>query len=275
MPSENPKNAGPPVVEFALGVQFSNLVGLTGAHVGLFWDELGRMQWNTVAEDEPIPNQFEQFDSPNWKKEDGRVRLQLVGSILSPRIKLNHVSKTKSIQVQTTRLHLNWQKANGIKPDYHELSLEFMQTYSLFSDFVERVGIGPIAPNQWELSYINEFQYGSDWSMLQDWSGIAPGLFGKLFESSRLGLTLDYRRANWSFAIDGNKGRLHIHASPGKWSTKVGDNSLILTTTARGPVDASTPEAVRRGLDLGHEKSLFAFESYIDTSLLNKWKNVQ
>jgi len=266
-----PKLKNPPVVEFSLGVQFAPLPGLRAGHLGRFWNTLDLQDWPEATDEPPLEDQFEQFDKPRWAV-GAAPRLRLVAMPPVNRMRLVHASRAKMIQLQSTRLHFNWLKTTDFKPSYGSLISEFLDLVERFRGFVQEAGLGQLAPNQWELTYVDAFFQGDDWDTPSDWKNVLPGLFGELFsDSADEGLILDYRNAEWSFEIPQKRGRLHISASPGKWSRDE-RSALVVTTTARGPVTDSGVEHIRNGLDLGHEKAVGAFLRIVDQRLLNKWR---
>lgn len=245
-----PSFSTPPIVELVLGAQFSPLSKLTSGHFGRFWNELGS-DWTEPSDGPVLDDQFELFDRPRWSAPDAiRVRLEPVR--LPGRFLVEHRSKDRLIQVQTSRLHLNWRKRDESYPSYDILISEFESALSRFTTFSKENGLGSLALNQWELTYVNSFTQEEYWTTPADWSAILPGLFGDLFPTTDLGIVLEHRAAEWSYEIKPKQGRLHISARPGRWGDDKRD-SLIMQMTARGPIGKGGAKTLRAGLDLGHE----------------------
>src|SRR5205823_2667971 len=114
------------------------------------------------------------------------------------------------------RFHLNWRKRDGFYPSYRRLITEFEGMLNRFSDFTERTGLGMLAVNQWELTYIDAFLKHEYWGTPADWASFLPGLFGRLFPTDGLSIVLEHRAAEWSYEIHPKRGRLHIAAGPGR-----------------------------------------------------------
>jgi uncharacterized protein (TIGR04255 family) len=267
----HPKITNPPVVEFSLGVQFSRLADLKAAHLGRFWERLGPVEWPETTDEPPIPDQFESFEKPRWAATP-TPKLRLATAPLVGRAQFRNASGERLVQLQPTRLHLNWLKTEKFKPSYGDLIQEFLNVLDSLVEFVRVSNLGALKINHWELTYVDAFFEGQDWASPSDWRNVLPGLFGPIFtDRHSIGLALDYRNAEWSFEIEPKRGRLHLAATTGKWA---GDNrdALILTTTARGPLGESTTSAVREGLDVGHRSAVDAFFSIVSPTMLEKWR---
>jgi uncharacterized protein (TIGR04255 family) len=258
----------PPIIELVMGVQFSPLPKLTAGHFGLFWKELGD-DWTEPQDAPPIEDQFELFDSPRWRMAaDVRVR---IGPLPLPgRFLLRHRNEDRLLQIQASRFHLNWRKRKGFYPSYKQLISEFEDIFARFATFTEKTGLGTLAPNQWELTYIDAFAAGEYWNTPADWATILPGLFGPLFPTDGLGIVLEHRSAEWSYEIQPKRGRLHIAAGPGRVEDAQQD-ALLLQMTARGPIGKDGVETLRAGLDLGHEVAVGAFLRVVSDDAKKRW----
>jgi uncharacterized protein (TIGR04255 family) len=261
------KFTNPPVVEFILGVQFAPLTKLASGHFGLLWQKLGS-EWMFPGDGPLIQEQFELFDRPRLSI-PASLGWRLEAAPAIGRFTLSNQNRDKLLQFQNSRLHLNWRKSDRQKPGYDELVKHFEGTYHLVDAFTKEYGIGPLVPNQWELTYVDAFPRPDDWETAADWSNLLPGLFGQLFSAKEFGLKLEHRAAEWSFEIEPKRARLHISAQAGRWGDDPRD-SLLVTWTARGA--ASTFEEVQSGLELGHEKIVDAFYSATNPQIYSKWK---
>ena len=264
---DTPDFANPPIVELVFGAQFAPLTKLTTGHYGLFWDSLGREEWPRLSDAPPLEDQFELFDRPQW----GQVRgLELRLQPMRPpgRFMLGHRNDDRLIQLQASRFHLNWRKRDDCYPSYRRLIADFEAMFARFVFFAESNGLGKIQVNQWELTYVDAFPKGEYWQTPADWSSFLPGLFGNL--SAADGLILESRAAEWSYVIPPKRGRLHIVAKPGP----VGDSeqtSLLLETTARGPVGEGGVGTLRAGLDLGHDAAVGTFLQATSPEAKSRW----
>lgn len=261
-----PDSANPPIVELVLGAQFSHLTKLTSGHFGLFWQQLGD-EWADPADGAPLDDQFELFDRPPWSRPVG-LELRFEPVRWPARFMVGHRAKDRLLQLQATRFHLNWRKQEGFYPSYTQLISEFEATFGRFTSFAEATGLGPVALNQWELTYIDAFPHGEYWQTPTDWPTILPGLFGTLQAAD--GLVLEHRAAEWSCEIAPKQGRLHIAARPGRPAGS-DQAALLLQMTARGPVGKGGAETLRAGLDIGHDAALRSFLRVTSAEVQKRW----
>jgi uncharacterized protein (TIGR04255 family) len=253
--------ANPPIVELVLGAQFFPLSKLTAGHYGLFWKEL-QDDWTEPGEGPGIEDRFELFDRPITPT---NVQMRMEPFRLPGRFTLGHRNKDRLLQIQPTRFHLNWQKREGFYPSYRRLIAEFEDMFARFRSFTQRMGLGELAVNQWELTYVDAFPKKEYWTAPADWTTFLPGLFGQLFPTDGLDLALEHRAAEWSYEIQPKRGRLHIAAGP----SRVG--ALILQMTARGPVGESGAETLRAGLDVGHAAASGTFLRVASEEAKKRW----
>lgn len=264
--ADDVKFTNPPVAELVLGAQFSPLTKLTTGHFGLFWKSLGE-DWSEPSDAPPLDDQFETFDQPRWGQLP-RLQLQLEPVRMPGRFLVRHKDKQRMMQVQASRFHLNWRRAGGFYPSYRQLISEFEVGLAGFEVFAGAAGLGGVAINQWELTYVDAFPQGEYWETPSDWSSFLPGLFGTLRAAD--GLILESRVAEWSYEISPKKGRLYIAAQLGR--TPDGSNpALLLQTTARGPVGKSGTPSLRAGLNLGHQAALDTFLRVTSDEIKTRW----
>ena len=266
---ETPTFQKPPIVEFVLGVQFSPLTRLSAGHFGLFWQELGE-EWNSPEDGPPIQDQFELFDRPKWSHRFGAA-LRIEPGMPVGRFIVNHKDGDRLVQFQATRFHFNWRNKGDLKPSYKELISKFEAMFDLFQKFTAKVGLGDLVLNQWEVTYVDSFPQQDYWQTPADWSKFVPGLFGDLFSSP--GMVLEHRAAEWSFEIVPKRGRVHIAAQPGRRDGE--SDSLLITTTARGPIGKGGVVTLREGLDLGHEMAVQSFLKMTSPDVQQQWGDVK
>jgi uncharacterized protein (TIGR04255 family) len=256
----------PPVVELVLGAQFSPLTKMTAAHYGLFWRELGA-DWVDPSDAPPIDDQFELFDRPRLDPPGG-VEVRLTPARFPARLLIGHRDQDRLIQVQPTRFHFNWRRRAGFYPSYRRLISEFTAMFDKFARFVEDRRLGSVLVNQWELTYIDEFQQGEYWETPADWGSFLPGFFGTIPAAD--GLVLEGRAAEWVFEIAPKRGRLHVAANAGR-SRDGATAAVLLQMTARGPVGKSGAGSLREGLDWGHEAAVGTFLRVASADAQAKW----
>jgi hypothetical protein len=272
--AKTPDFVSPPIIEFVLGAQFAPLENFTSGHFGLFWNRLGKEEWPVAGEEPPLDPQFEMFDTPRWRMVRN-LQFKLQPRFQPGRFTLQNSSRDRMIQLQDTRLLLNWRKANDgdcmSYPSYKVLIDEFESKLSILQEFVMQHKLGSLQLNQWEITYVDSFPQGDLWNSPADWQFILPGLFGRLSTTSQDELSLEHRAAEWSYEIKPKRGRLHVNAQVG-FLTDSSKPSLLLNLTARGPVSENEVRSLRDGLDLGHSVSVREFLAMVDPKVKATWK---
>lgn len=270
---QTPDFAKPPIIEFVLGAQFAPLENFATGHFGLFWERLGREEWPIAGEEPPLDPQFELFDSPRWRMARN-LQFKLQPSFQPGRFTLQNADRDRMVQLQDTRLLLNWRKRTSggeVKyPSYKVLIGEFEQRFAFLENFVAEHNLGELQLNQWEITYVDSFPQDELWQSPADWQRILPGLFGTLSTTTQPELSLEHRAAEWSYEIKPKMGRLHVNAQDG-FLTEPQKPSLLLNITARGPVDGNGIAALREGLDLGHVVSVREFLAMVDPEIKAMW----
>jgi uncharacterized protein (TIGR04255 family) len=266
-----PDYANPPVVETVLGVQFDRLPRLKNGHLGAFWLALDQAEWPRTGDAPPLPSQFEQFGSSRWER---AVQLQITQDI-SYRIQVKNADANRMIQLQNSRLHYNWIKGeDGTYPRYDAVRGEFLTILAKLRDFIATNELGEFRPNQWEVTYVNQIPAGTVWQTPADW-----GFFRPLAGLPTINGLIDGESfvGEWHFVIPGQRGRLHINwqhgkAVRGKEGEDMGQDSVRLNLTARGPIPPSDKDGVVTGLDIGHETIVCAFASLMSDDANRYWE---
>jgi uncharacterized protein (TIGR04255 family) len=259
-----PEFSYPPVIETVLGVQFAPLVGLSSAHIGWFWKTYLDTRWEKVTEVVPLPDEFERFD----QTAPGAVRFQF-GPIKFPgRLQISWVNDGRMIQIQPTRFHYNWNRIGGEYPRYRTVREEFDRYFDTFCRFIEEAKFGEVVPNQWELTYIDSIPQGQLWTSPADWHTLLPGLFSS--QGSPGTVQLESFGGEWHYEIPPRLGRLHLSVQ----LVRVGADptpTLLLQTTARGPIGEGRAASLGEGLELGHRAAVDTFVEITSDKLHKSW----
>ncbi len=264
MDNETPTFETPPIVELVLGVQFNQLRRMQSAHYGRFWDAIGT-DWLNPRDNPPIQEQFEFFG-----RERGVTRLQIEPGPPLNRLTLINQSKDRLVQLQPTRMHLNWRNQESSYPSYKTLIVEFEEILNSFTVYCQSEGLGKAEFNQWEITYVDRFVRGKYWDTPADWSTFLPGLFqpGEIPMNSKL--IMENRSVDWSFEIQPKLGRLHVQASLVRGNSD-SEDALMLNITARGPLGSEQIQTYRQGLDLGHDVAVDQFLQLVSTETRKSW----
>lgn len=259
----------PPVVETVVGIQFEKSPAIGNGFLGAYWASLDRAIWPTVSDAPPIVPQFEVFtDEARW-----RTGMELhIGKDVSSRIQIRNHTKSRMIQAQNDRFHLNWIGNKGDSyPRYSAVRSEFMNLLSGFSEFCKSSEVGELMANQWEVTYVNVIPKDTVWASPSDWSffkllGPMPSVDGRLKAETFGG--------EWHFEIPDSRGRLHIQWSHGKSRSKGVEKAaefIRLTLTARGKTESGNPLDVGSGLDIGHDVIVRSFRDLMTETANNWW----
>lgn len=265
MPDSLPKYDSPPVVETVLGVQHKPLEGFTTAHVGLFWSSLDNQRWRSAVE---VPRLEDQYESPGPKFRPQVPELKLRQTVEPNRIQLVRDDDERVIQIQDTRFIYNWRRRSGSYPSYGVLLPDFQESLRAYQDFLSGAGLGRLHPNQWEVTYVNHIPTGELWTTPHEWP-----LALLVDAAARVdSVQLESFGGQWQFAIDRDRGRLHVRVKHGK--TKDPEQEiLIIEMTARGAADSLN--SLYEGLDLGHEVIVRTFTEITSEAAHRHWERRQ
>jgi uncharacterized protein (TIGR04255 family) len=257
----------PPVAETVLGVQFAKLHGFSNAHLGAFWASLSA-DWTNVKDVPALEEQFELFgESAVWANQ---MRLKFTQSSAS-RLQISKNTGDRMIQIQNGRLDYNWlAKDGGDYPRYNSVRPDFDETLQGFHEFLAERGLGPIQPNQWEITYVNHILKGTVWNEPGDWKDVMVGLPGPSLESEDL--KMGGLGGQWHFEIIPRRGRLHVQLQHGRIGSENGDEAMVLKLTARGPVGDGDVANLDQGLNLGHDIIVTSFRDMTSSYAHEYWE---
>lgn len=258
----------PPIIELALGVQFADLKGFHTGHFGA-WRERVRTRFPQFEQHPPLPTIEEKFDLKPQK-----VTIQLVPGAPAPRCWFLNNAGTELIQLQQNRFVYNWRKQKDAAeyPRYTNLRRKFARELDAFSRFLRAEKLGPFAPNQCELTYIDHIVAGEGWQrhgQISEAISVLHTEHGEEFlpEPENANLLLRYiMRDHGKTPI----GRLHASASS---EYRIADFKplFVLRLTARGRPLGNDIAGVVKFLDIAHEWSVRAFLSLTTERMHKIW----
>lgn len=259
----------PPVIETVLGVQFEPLRKMTNAHLGAFWKTLGP-EWMKVRDVPSLEPELEFFgDEQTWGQFGGRLKLT---SDPASRIQVRNDTEDRMIQVQNGRLHYNWLGTAGREyPRYTHVRPEFDKIVKSFRDFLSQEDLGQMRPNQWEVTYVNHLPKGSVWETPGDWASLFSSLPAP--QASVGAAALESFGGQWHYRIGAKSGRLHVAIKHGRRTVPDEREILILTLTARGPIDPDLGEGetLESGIELGRETIVRMFAELTSDAAHKYW----
>ncbi|MBI3273185.1 MAG: TIGR04255 family protein [Planctomycetes bacterium] len=252
-----------PVVETALGVQFAALSGMTSGHMGWFWKRYLDDSWTGARDAPELLDQFERFGDPRLA---AGPLLQLIVSDQPRRLQISSAADDRVIQVQRSRFLYNWRRREQAYPRHEIARAEFIQHWAAFTRFVKEAKLGELAPNQWEVTYVNHLPQGGLWQSPGDWPRILPGLIGRTPGES--GLRLESLASDWHMELEPRRGRLHASVKHGR--TSAGE-VLVFQLTARGPVGGESSADLFEGIALGHRAIVRCFVNWTSAEAHQAW----
>jgi uncharacterized protein (TIGR04255 family) len=261
-----PDYDNPPVIETALGVQFSITKPFPSRLFGAYWQRI-KNRFPHMEIQAPIAPAFEEFEHHPLSPAFG------VQFFTEPDFRYWFIdsSDTRLIQVQRDRFLHNWRrvKEQDVYLHYDQIKPKFEQEWVEFCSFLSEAGFEKPEVNQCEVTYVNHIEIGGDWKDFGElnkvsacWSGTYSGDFLKRPESVSL---------NVRYVIPDKKGRLHIVMQPAirKQDAK---EILQLNLTARGRPRSSDFRDISEWLDLGHEWIVRGFTDFTAPEMHRVWR---
>lgn len=281
--SKNIDYERPPLVEVVGGIHFRPLRPFRNAHLGLFWDYLGREAWPLVNDAPFLPPIWEALDEST--KSWGRVNLRISQEV-ETRLQIRNADATRMVQLQNGTLYLNWFGQGSGYPRYPKIRAEFVQLLETFGDFLRRFELGEFVPSHWEIIYVNMIPKGTVWSEPKDWR------FCKLlgWDANLEGIASpETFNGAWRFALPEARGRLYVEWECIKWrrtsaqntgptehAGDVEEDAIRLQLTARGPLERhetqeQNVQAALHGLDFGRQAIVRSFHAMMSDEANRYW----
>ena len=261
-PAGLPDYDDPPVNEVVVGVQF-NQTAITGAQIGLFWEEL-RDEFPKVSEQPPLEPRIEFLQSQRLSASRLEFR-----SWHGSRYWLTSEDDVQLIQVQSDRLLYNWRRGpnDAAYPRFEALQEKFWEIVGKWSDFLKKEGQTP-ALSQWEVTYINHILTPEGQPTLADvlsfWGEQLDRALGGAAEAGRLEAQriLTENNAPWA--------RMYVNVTTGIRFDRV--PLIALELTVRGPSgDEDAWEMTRNRLFQARSKIVTAFDTLTTPKMHAIW----
>ncbi|MEH2468977.1 uncharacterized protein (TIGR04255 family) [Nitrobacteraceae bacterium AZCC 2161] len=273
-PVDLPEFKNPPLTEVVLGAQFDVIPGFQTPHLGLIWQHF-RKSFPNIEEHPPLSPVFETFGS-NPQFTPG-IGFQLLTGAEAPRVFFVNESRSELLQVQKDRFLHNWRKIGegDNYPRFERMLETFEAGLASFITAISTEGLGPLIPNQCEVTYINQMPVlpGSSLSDLSD------DLFGQHTGSlalDDLGKPEDLRfLLRYIMRDDNGKpiGRLIAVAEPARRAD--GQNIVQLTLTARGRPSTPDQEGIVDFFKRGRVSVVRGFAHLTGPKMHKLWERTQ
>lgn len=261
-----PSFENPPVIETALGVQFSPLVGWGVPHFGLFWSTI-RDEYPRFQVVSPLATEIEGFGEETFGKPSAKLEL-----VTEPDVRcwFVHASDERLLQLQRDRFIHNWRRCSGTGayPRYGSLRPRFETEWRRFLAFLSAEGLQEPQVVQCEVTYINHIDRGGIWDSFAD--------LGKLLSAFSQDLDVDFlpppetALLNLHFIMPNQTGRLRALLQHALRGTD-GAETLQLTLSAKGRPTGSSVEDILAWLDRGREWVVRGFAALTTEAAHDHW----
>jgi len=135
---------------------------------------------------------------------------------------------------------------------------------------VQKLSLGSIHANQWEVTYVNHLPRNSLWTSPANWNEIFASPVALPHQINRS--KLESFSGQWHYTIGDSEGRLHIEILHGREEMVVSPPTelLIFKLTARGPIPAVG--GWHAGLEVGHKAVVESFKDLTSDAARNYWE---
>ena len=266
-----PKFESPPVIETVIGLQFAPIAGFTNAHAGWFWKSYLDNSWDRVVEVPRLQDVFERFGDERVYGLPATFALRTGPEAQRTQIICSDTGRM--IQVQDTRLILNWRKSpdSAEYPSFDVLNKQYEEILRVFSKFAKDVGTDQLDFNQWEVVYVNHIPKGEIWNSLNDWNRVLS--FFSIPPAPAGEIICDTFAGQWVLELPSRLGRLHIAVQHGRTEGSSGGEVMVLQLTARGPIREG--RQIAEDLAAGHDEIVSSFANMTTAVAHEHWKRTQ
>jgi uncharacterized protein (TIGR04255 family) len=254
----------------ALSVQFDPVPGFQIHHFGLLWSQY-RTRFQKVETHPPLDRTIELFQREPIVQPP--IRFELMDPFSIPRVWFVSPAGNELVQVQRDRFVVNWRrvKSEDRYPRYRYVR-ELLQTqFNVFEEFVSLNKLGGIAPNQCEVTYVNQILPGSVWDKHSQVGRVLNVMTPEFNDETlptpeRFTFSAEYLMGT----VESPIGRLHINFQPG---FRASDRSPIfaMNMTARGKPMGDGFQGALRFIDQGHEDIVRGFRALTTPAMHQEW----
>jgi uncharacterized protein (TIGR04255 family) len=261
----------PPVTEVLLGVQFNSLERFLSPHLGVVWGEF-KQEFPIIEELPYLPPVFETFGTPAAFIIPS-VNFQIVSRPEMLRVHFLNQQRTELLQVQRDRFLHNWRKVGDGDnyPRFERMIETFESGFQKFIDVIDRQRLGPVVPNQCEVSYFNQIPIQDGETIWSQFAVTFPDAAGNTTVDG-LGAPEDARFALRYIvpAADGSAlGRVIVVAEPARRADGV--TIIQFTLTARGKPGTADMSGVLDFLKNGRVLLNRAFKMLTSPKMQERW----
>lgn len=273
-----PEYEDPPVVETVLGVEFAPIPGWSVIHFGLFRE--------TVKAEFPEFEEFPAVVSSARYPDDARAADEQSGEFgsVSPYVRCLFVDRANDrlIQVQRDRFMYNWRReVDKNYPRYlKNVRPNFIQQWHRFKDFLEEQGLSSPRVRRSEVTYVNHFERGKEWSSFGDlptlmtfWVAPQDKQVRNPIPTPRFLPAPEYADIDIRYRIN-DQDHLHVEVRRAE-RHKDGAEILQTTLTARLSPGAGDDEAILATFDTGREWIVRGFTELTTPEMHARWRRAR
>jgi uncharacterized protein (TIGR04255 family) len=272
-----PSFNNPPVTEVVAAMKFKQLPGLNSIQLVRLWERF-RDDFPNVEEKPPYEAPIERFDLSAGT--GFNFSLSVMDIPPTPRLWFIDEEGLEVIQVQRDWFACNWRKVrpNAEYARWHSRRETFLRHYRSLESFVADEGLGPLVPEQCEVTYINHIVPAAGWESHGDLPQVVRLVHDYTKETEGenqhfLSPAESYQlKAQYIIHNEAGEriGRLYVSAQP---AYKIEDNQpiFVLDLTARGRPEGEGVSGVVRFLDRAHLWIVKAFTEITTEPMQKAW----
>ncbi len=264
-----PAYQNPPLIEVVCGVQFEQMDRFSTVHFGQFYDRI-KSQYPHTDDHAPLP---EIFETQQGQPTPPQLKMEMPDLPALRRVFFATEKGDFLYQLQSSRFLANWRKmkpSDGY-PRFSEAFSRFRRGWRELLDFLDSIEVSPPKANQYELTYINHIEEGSEPFPV----GIRHYLpvFSWTFEASDGFLPPPHTgAARLQYELPGRKGKLHVSINHG---FRISDKKslVVLELTARGPASSNGSE-MNEWFEMAHEWIVRGFTHHTSADAHKEWGRI-
>ena len=267
-PGNQAATARAPLVETRMGIQFRPLSGFRAGHFGLVWKEC-LSDWQPLPDQDIQPHRTVEFDSRVLRPQND------LGAVdATPlRMVLGSPDEMRLFQFQPDQMHMTFRRVMPDCPKFESVRDDFLVTLAALQRMLKAQEVDPIAPNLWELVYVNVIPSGDLWHTPADWGNVFPALFptgGAVAE----GCDWTTFEGEWHFVIPDRFARATLKVSKAM-SHSTEEIVLLAVLTLRGQLapaaDGDGIEAWAAAINRAHAHAYRIFYSLASHTAREHW----
>ena len=247
------KYENPPINEIVCGILFDSIQRLRAGHLGLLWQRF-RSEFPNIEDQNLIAPVSEKDLNPDKPS--------------LPRVWFVQEDENELIQVQFNRFVHNWRKRrpDDDYPGYEKVVGNFEQYLLRFQEFLVDEELGNLAPNRYELTYIDHILLNEGWETLNHIERVFPSLIS--LEAHKI-LSADVREINWQmvFGLPKDLGILQLSI---RNAQRVSDNRPLLNVEFSA-VSNEPYQPMRDWFDSAHEVISNLFSQLVSNEIQEKF----